>query len=1361
MALFVNRTHDSVAGAFVRWNTAAPDTVGASYPGPGVFGVTAVDYCVEGIVEGGDTSSTLARIGAVTGVLSGGLVTVNGGDPAKFDVAAGTGLIMDFTNPDLPVPTFVSFGPFIAEDPLNLGTEAFTGLTINAAGTLVKSNSGVTTAERRDTILLQTALHVDMATITSVSSNQQPAWNVTQGVLDYIGRLGPINTGNDYSANGVNLSIDKTAGTTSQPFINFTNDSDAPNDLANPSQTAPAFLESLRDGSGGYNFTGAPSVFVDVANYDTNDISGTPQAVAPAGRFQIKRFFYFGAVNTVVLTYGQALYTSIADAEAAIFSENPDNDPILETGCFCYALIVAGNATDLSDSADAKFVKILNQTTGSGGSVTDLQGAYNLSGTVSLDVDGGNTLLFDSAVPHFAGAGLFVIARDTGSSEFTGLLAPDSPADSVNPGTALLLIAANGSNQTTSGTGQLGGDSGGMQLGNFDAGFGSAASGSGTAAGNGGIGGTVLVNLGAGGAGGAGSGSDNAGGGGNGSSFELTATAGDGGAGGAGTASVPGGVGGDSGHYHLFMGAGGIGGAGSATQAAGDGGNAQGFQVSTGAGGDAGAANGGAGGDGGDGSSILFTTGGGGNLTGSGTQGNAGNIDFDPSGIGATEGAVRLLNNSALKFHGPSNSTFNSFRQFANPVSTTEIRLPLDQPVTGDVLTVTSGGATTQLEWAAAAGASSLQAAYDVAGAINLDVTGGNDLKFDSVPAEASGLGLFNINREMGSGEFTFLKAPDQLANVSLLGTTLALFSGGGSSRTTVGAPGSASGSVFIGGFPGLGNGGAGGPASGSGTAGGGGGGGAAVELSPTPGGIGGAGLTGDDGGQGGDAGSISITSADGAVGGAAGTTSTGGNGGNGSDVKIGNNAGSGTGGAGGDASAVGSTAGNGGVGTQVEIGGGTGGAAGSPGSGSTGLGGPGGRVALIGGEGGSGNGGTDGVGGACEVDSGAGAGSAAAGLLLIGTSNATNIESGNGDTDWEHDGVFTLKDATPPGAPAATLGSLYKKAADTGLFWHPTGGSEVDLTPAGSDLQTAYTAGGTVALDVTGGNDLTWDSSTPDPAGVGLFTILRNEGAGEGASLVAPSQPDDVANDGSPLLLLAGAGSDQNAATGVNGTDSGAVTIGAFLAFTGVGGDGGGASGAGAAGGDGGTGVQINISTGGGGAAGAASGTDAGGTGGQSGTITLTIPDATVGGAGSASAVAGAGGTAGSIDFVGGDGGDAGANNGGGGNNGGVGTTITVTAGGGGAATGAGTDGDGGALQLTGGDGGGSNADGGAIILDPGVGVGTGVDGVVLLSQCTMTISGMTAPAVSAAGTCRLYFDSGTNKLRISENTGAYVDVV
>jgi len=42
-----NRVWDTVAGTEVRWETASPDVAGASYPGPGTFGVDTSNFTVD------------------------------------------------------------------------------------------------------------------------------------------------------------------------------------------------------------------------------------------------------------------------------------------------------------------------------------------------------------------------------------------------------------------------------------------------------------------------------------------------------------------------------------------------------------------------------------------------------------------------------------------------------------------------------------------------------------------------------------------------------------------------------------------------------------------------------------------------------------------------------------------------------------------------------------------------------------------------------------------------------------------------------------------------------------------------------------------------------------------------------------------------------------------------------------------------------------------------------------------------------------------------------------------------------------------------------------------------------------------
>lgn len=42
-----NRVWDVVEGGFIAWETEGADLAGASYPGPGVFGVDTFDFVIE------------------------------------------------------------------------------------------------------------------------------------------------------------------------------------------------------------------------------------------------------------------------------------------------------------------------------------------------------------------------------------------------------------------------------------------------------------------------------------------------------------------------------------------------------------------------------------------------------------------------------------------------------------------------------------------------------------------------------------------------------------------------------------------------------------------------------------------------------------------------------------------------------------------------------------------------------------------------------------------------------------------------------------------------------------------------------------------------------------------------------------------------------------------------------------------------------------------------------------------------------------------------------------------------------------------------------------------------------------------
>lgn len=295
--------------------------------------------------------------GAVsTGLFTGGKVTINTGDNAKFDVSAGTGLVIDWTDPLDPKRDLVSWNAFTSQVIPDL-SKIFTSLGINSVGGLIIHPSGVipTSAENKSEIRLQAVVHQNGTNIDSLSSTNTPAYEVVAAILDYISDLGPINIDNDYFPNGANLQIDKTLGQTTLPFINresVSPDPQNPTRKSNPAQTVALTTRTYRDGAGDFIFVPS-NTLIDPDFWD--DGTGTLNSVGP-NKWTIKRLLFFGLNESNTITYGQAEYNSLSDAEDAILTETPFLSPLLGSGSFNTVLIVKSGATDLTDISEAKFI---------------------------------------------------------------------------------------------------------------------------------------------------------------------------------------------------------------------------------------------------------------------------------------------------------------------------------------------------------------------------------------------------------------------------------------------------------------------------------------------------------------------------------------------------------------------------------------------------------------------------------------------------------------------------------------------------------------------------------------------------------------------------------------------------------------------------------------------------------------------------------------------------------------------------------------------------------------------------------------------------------------------------------------------
>lgn len=286
-----------------------------------------------------------------TGIIDGGSLTVNGSNNQTFDVEAGIAVFMDFSVPGAPTQIVLEFGPFIGVSVPGIGTRLTTYVGIDDSGQIVQQASPFTAVQRRTIASLGLIVHSNLVNINTTNMITATAHAPTNQLHDFMDAIGALNVyGNDYSANGTNLAINKSSGRIFKFGANFANTISDPHGLDIPAQTTPTFRYRTRSG-----VEGADRTTIDPNNYD---VGGVVTDISPANRFSIQRIVLFQSGLTRI-QYGQHLYGSMAEAEAAVASEAFElEDNIAQNGIVRGLLIVQDGTTDLSDTTKAKFVGV-------------------------------------------------------------------------------------------------------------------------------------------------------------------------------------------------------------------------------------------------------------------------------------------------------------------------------------------------------------------------------------------------------------------------------------------------------------------------------------------------------------------------------------------------------------------------------------------------------------------------------------------------------------------------------------------------------------------------------------------------------------------------------------------------------------------------------------------------------------------------------------------------------------------------------------------------------------------------------------------------------------------------------------------
>lgn len=311
---------------------------------------------------GRNYGTTLAPSSGVTpdttGVVSGGTITINA-DPTKFDVAAGTGVIIDWTNPLTPVRSTVTWSESLGNSLPSL-VAGITTISIDISGALqteIVATSDPTPEQYRERIYLQSAFHLSGVQIDSLGTNRAQAFEVVASLLDYIRRLGAVNKGNKISANGNNLKLDRAAGDVFLPFISTLINTQNPGNISTDSEAAINFSYVHRDAAGNPVVT---PLETDIDPTVWDDGSGVLASV-PNGKYTYQIVYIFAQTNTpsIAVIRGQECFSSLDDASAAAQYADVEAPRVLDGGIQRAAIVTRQSATDLLGS-NAKIINYRN-----------------------------------------------------------------------------------------------------------------------------------------------------------------------------------------------------------------------------------------------------------------------------------------------------------------------------------------------------------------------------------------------------------------------------------------------------------------------------------------------------------------------------------------------------------------------------------------------------------------------------------------------------------------------------------------------------------------------------------------------------------------------------------------------------------------------------------------------------------------------------------------------------------------------------------------------------------------------------------------------------------------------------------------
>lgn len=394
-----------------------------------------------------------------TGLLYGGLVTINAGNSAAFDITAGAGYIVTtgatFTAEPNPVITRVAWTAKTGVTLAGLTAQDTTWVYIDSSGNLQQQSTFFTDDQVQSTLAIGALVHPSRAYISLAKSIPNVSYATDKQYEQFIRAFGPLKvSGHTIQPNGANMKLDRSSGTAFILGRNYPNDPDNPSVVADNAQIDCTFWRYYRGVTADSFVTVLNQTAIDPDNYD--DGTGTLHSVPSTKRYTIQRLFFFPNTPSVLgVYYGRGVYNSMAEAANNIhFEDFTEIQNTATNAIFAGYLLVKKGTTNLTTAIAADDARIIQSgqfrsTTSGGGSVsTNLD---NLSDVIVTSVQDDDLLIYDTATSQWLNTPLLHIGVSrvnglTGAvqavSSFNGATGAITGVSSVNGQTGAVTIAS-------------------------------------------------------------------------------------------------------------------------------------------------------------------------------------------------------------------------------------------------------------------------------------------------------------------------------------------------------------------------------------------------------------------------------------------------------------------------------------------------------------------------------------------------------------------------------------------------------------------------------------------------------------------------------------------------------------------------------------------------------------------------------------------------------------------------------------------------------------------------------------------------------------------------------------------------------